>query len=289
MFQENNYYAFGKQVGGTAIYKYLYNGKELQEELGQFDYGARFYDPVIARWNVVDPLSETDGNTSPYAYVFNNPLRFIDPTGMKGESTDVERLEDGRYKVVGGDVNDGDKNIYVVGIDGKRTGETIGQSLTMESFYLSETKEWKGTIDPTDRSGINFINNDIIGDKNLGLRSYMFNATGGEKYDFKRLGSKEGEPNYSDPNYFYRGMPFSRTKNGKNILASALDVGNYAAGYMAGKNGFSWTESRPGFDALQSYQDGHLSKESSSTKAGHRVGWNQGAKYFNSLIKRYKK
>lgn len=61
---------------------YLYNGKELQEGIGQYDYGVRLYDPAIARWNVIDPMAENHYDTNPYHYVLNNPMLYMDYMGL---------------------------------------------------------------------------------------------------------------------------------------------------------------------------------------------------------------
>ena len=64
-----------------SLKPYLFNGKELDTETGLYYYGARYYDPRVSLWLNVDPLAEKYPNISPYTYVANNPIKFVDYDG----------------------------------------------------------------------------------------------------------------------------------------------------------------------------------------------------------------
>jgi RHS repeat-associated protein len=130
--QENDYYAFGYGIQSTQQTispknEYLYNHKELQEETGLYDYGARFYDPVIGRWESVDPLVEDDQESaSPYGYVFDDPIKNTDPDGRYPNGPGDEFVEGVKEGFVG----------YFTGIAHAVTnpGETIKNTFSAEGF-----------------------------------------------------------------------------------------------------------------------------------------------------------
>ena len=89
VLQSTDYYPFGLAFADNNVTtnRYLFNGKELENYtlgttyLGTLDYGARHYDPRIARWTVPDPMSEKYYGISGYVYCAGNPVRLIDPDG----------------------------------------------------------------------------------------------------------------------------------------------------------------------------------------------------------------
>ncbi|MCT4688499.1 RHS repeat domain-containing protein, partial [Vallitalea sp.] len=112
LVQKSDYYPFGMQLNRNLLNndnKYLYNGKEMQDDLfangsklDWLDYGARQLDVSLGRWMCLDPLAEDYTSYSSYNYCLNNPLKFIDPNGMwsdwfqdnKGNQTWIDSSEE---------------------------------------------------------------------------------------------------------------------------------------------------------------------------------------------------
>lgn len=84
--QVNHYYPFGgllaESTGGDTQ-PWLYGGKELDasDGLNVYDYGARFYDPVLGAWLQSDPKADRHYSVSPYVYCLNSPVKYADPDG----------------------------------------------------------------------------------------------------------------------------------------------------------------------------------------------------------------
>ena len=85
--QVTHYYPFGGIFGDATLnagtQPYEYNGKELDHVhgLNWYDYGARQYDPILARWDRIDPLAEKYYHISPYAYCAGDPVNAVDSDG----------------------------------------------------------------------------------------------------------------------------------------------------------------------------------------------------------------
>ena len=87
-----NYYPFGEvasQTGSNVDTRFDFTGQERDEGTGLMYYVGRFYDPVIGRFISVDPLASQLPGWSPYHYTFDNPINFIDPTGLMPEDDEI--------------------------------------------------------------------------------------------------------------------------------------------------------------------------------------------------------
>ena len=270
----------------SKINRWRFSGKEIQTlgGIGLVDFGARLYDDYSVRWKTQDALSEKAFLYTPYAICNNNT---INNTDFNGKETRVVQEEDGTYRVIGGILNQ-DRNIYVYSQD--ENGDytinqgTIGITSSTTSFYNADANEGKGAwaigsvINPSTQSGDAFLSS-IFGNTPPMVDDYMPNAGENGKYDFK-VTDGTGKPIPGiDP---YRGMPIGNTRDGQIIFSSARDIGNIAAGYVAGANGMSWRASRIVFDLKQSFDDGHPSIESISTRNAEYYGWRIGSNFYNN-------
>lgn len=80
-----SYAPFGEQIDTQSDNEKLsYTGKPHDDVTGLTYFGGRYYDPAIGRFASVDPVGFVESNPmsfNRYAYVNNNPYKYVDPDG----------------------------------------------------------------------------------------------------------------------------------------------------------------------------------------------------------------
>jgi RHS repeat-associated protein len=99
LVKELTYYPYGSlrvNIPPDTEIAYKYNDKELDEEIGLYYYGARYYDPALMRFispDTIDPDRNYPQILNRYSYTLNNPLKYVDPDGHCAVLAEYSRID----------------------------------------------------------------------------------------------------------------------------------------------------------------------------------------------------
>jgi RHS repeat-associated protein len=186
--QANDYYPFGLtmkpsdfQRDGERGNKFLYNGKELQTDLNLdwYDFHARQYMADLGRTTTLDPMAEKFYGMSPYSMMANNPIRFVDPTGMEFTESAWEWVEN----MVNSIFNKLDKNTEA--INDKRAMLASGVNKKGKSLSEGRVKKLRNQI--SNLESANSDMQDALGElSELAISDQVYNVVEDESLNAPR-------------------------------------------------------------------------------------------------------
>lgn len=157
----HDYHPFGEEVGwrggrsdqnhyvGDNV-RQKFTGKERDQETGLDYFIARYYSSTQGRFTSVDPMmaSAYPGNPqswSRYTYALNNPLKLVDPSGMKTEYKfrDYNQITEDERRIL-------NNSTVTFGKDKKAVTFTKGQGEALYNFMKkNEQKQLAGFLNLT--------------------------------------------------------------------------------------------------------------------------------------------
>ena len=124
----------GTQIAQSALgNRYLFQGREYDSATGLYYFRARWYNPETGRWLSKDPLG-IEGGLNLYAFCDNNPVNFVDPSGLCKKKFSKEWWRE-RYREFAEIISGADMlpvaNIPIV-------GQIAGQAFDQFAFSLAQ-------------------------------------------------------------------------------------------------------------------------------------------------------
>jgi RHS repeat-associated protein len=186
---EATYRPFGEEhvaAGGApplppSSNHYKFTGKERDSESGLDNFKARYFGSSMGRFSSPDPLmimrqKLTDPQQwNMYAYVRNNPLRFLDPTGMYicgGTEKECAAFEKARQNALKSKDKDTARAAKAYGDPGKDNGVNVGFAKDLKGDRGGQVTRRGGGIeaDPNSPNGLRAtlnvtIKSDLAGDE----------------------------------------------------------------------------------------------------------------------------
>lgn len=139
----NNYTAFGNSTNESGLIEELgiYTGKEIDPDTGLYYFNARWYDPDMGRFITEDPIKD---GTNWHIYCSNNPINYIDPTGLcEGLPSYLCTCNSPDAVTTGDDTSDEILTDDLVGEDDAGDGTTI----SLEDIILTADDKLDQTAD----------------------------------------------------------------------------------------------------------------------------------------------